>query len=238
MYIRKFESFDKSDDRSIPKGTMSTEIISPDVVYDYEYYGVVFSGRFRNAEVVNGRINIDGDIEINGRRRSKKTSSLPIKFGHINGNFIFINNLLTNLEGFPISVSKDFSCVGNKLTSLEGAPNSVGGDFYCYNNNLTSLEGAPNSVGGGFYCNNNKIIDFKVPEFSLNEEKVFICNDNPIYQIYSLFNTPKCIDLINEYSAVQGDKVIWDRLVEVYHSLNIPIPNTRDITLNKFKIIL
>ena len=50
-------------------------------------------------------------------------------------------------------------------------------------------------------------MDFKIPEFSLNEDKDFSCRGNPIYEIYMLFNTPKCIDLINEYSVVQGDKV-------------------------------
>lgn len=204
---------------------------------------------------MDGLVNVDGDVNISDRGLDK----IPVKFGRVSGYFdcSLNNNLvtlegsprsvggdfyssninLTNLKGAPESVGGDFYCTHSKLTSLEGAPNSVARDFVCRSNRLTSLEGAPNSVGGGFFCNNNKIIDFKVPEFSLNEKKVFICYDNPIYQIYSLFNTPKCIDLINEYSVIQGDRIIWNRLEEVFHGLGMEVPDPNKLKFEDFKLI-
>src|SRR5690606_23516018 len=116
----------------------------------------------------------------------------------------------------PNSVGGHFYCGYNQLTSLEGSPNSVGGDFYCKNNQLTSLEGGPNSVGGDFDCSYNQIRDFKVPEYSLNEDQEFYCEGNPIFEIYRLFNTPKCVDLLNEYEVI-GDGIISRvRLEEVF----------------------
>ena len=145
----------------------------------------------------------------------------------VGGYFNCSNNQLASLEGGPRSVGGYFSCSNNQLTTLEGSPRSVGGDFYCSNNQLTSLEGAPQSVGGNFYCNDNQIKDFKVPEYSLNEEIVFECGENPIFEIYKLFNTPKCIDLINEYEVI-GDGVISRvRLEEVFLELGMEVPNLK-----------
>ncbi len=187
----------------------------------------------QDFQIVDGLVNVDGDVNISDRGLDK----IPVKFGRVSGYFDCSHINLTNLKGAPESVGGDFYCTHSKLTSLEGAPNSVARDFVCRSNRLTSLEGAPNSVGGGFFCNNNKIIDFKVPEFSLNEKKVFICYDNPIYQIYSLFNTPKCIDLINEYSVIQGDRIIWNRLEEVFHGLGMEVPDPNKLKFEDFKLI-
>jgi hypothetical protein len=108
---------------------------------------------------------------------------------------------------------------------LEGSPYSVGGGFDCSNNRLTSLEGSPYSVGRSFHCVNNRIKDFKVPEYSLNEERDFECRENPIYEVYRLFNTPKCIDLLNEYEVIGGDIISRVRLEEVFVELGIVVPN-------------
>ena len=124
----------------------------------------------------------------------------------------------------------------SQLTTLEGAPQSVGGDFSCHNNQLTSLEGAPKSVGEDFDCINNKLTTFRgIPEYSLNEDRGFYCEENPIYEIYKLFNTPKCIDLINEYEAI-GDGIISRvRLEEVFLELEMEIP--RDLEFENYKLI-
>ena len=145
----------------------------------------------------------------------------------VGGDFYCSNNQLTSLEGGPRSVGRDFYCYNNKLITLEGAPQSVGGDFGCSNNQLATLGGAPKSLGRNFYCSNNQIKDFKVPEYSLNEEMKFYCNGNPIYEIYKLFNTPKCIDLINEYEVIGGDIISRVRLEEVFLELGLVVPNLK-----------
>ena len=154
----------------------------------------------------------------------------------VGGDFSCHNNQLTSLEGAPQRVGGYFSCYNNKLITLEGGPEIVGGDFYCHNNQLTSLEGAPQSVGGDFNCGNNRLTKFTgIPEYSLNEEKSFYCTQNPIFEIYKLFNTPKCIDLINEYGAI-GDGIISRvRLEEVFLELGLWVP--RNLEFRNYKLI-
>lgn len=188
-----------------------------------------------------GRVNVRGDVYFS----ECKIKKIPVSFGvvegnfdcrfnlltslynspeRVGGNFWCNNNKLTSLEHGPVSVNGEFSCGYNKLTSLKDSPNSVGGDFLCSYNKLTSLEGSPNSIGGSFYCNGNEIMDFKIPEYSLNDNVTFDCEDNPIEEIYILFNTPKCIDIINEYGVVGGDKISKIKLEEVFLELDMEIP--------------
>ena len=153
----------------------------------------------------------------------------------VGGDFDCYNNQLTTLEGSPKSVGGNFDVYKTQLVTLSGGPNSVGGNFICNHNKLTSLEGSPQTVGGDFYCNNNQIKDFKVPEYSLNEERDFYCTDNPIHEIYKLFNTPKCIDLINEFEVVGGGQISRVKLEEVFLELGLEIP--KDLRFKNYKLI-
>lgn len=111
----------------------------------------------------------------------------------------------------------------NGLESLQGCPVRVGDNFGCYNNGLKSLEFSPREVGGGFNCYCNNIINFDgLPELF---EKHITLSDNPVYEVYSLFNDdPKCIYWIREFDAIQGDEIIRDRLEEVYAHMGLEIP--------------
>ena len=162
-------------------------------------------------QIVDGLVNVLGNVNIS----AKKLKKIPVKFGRV--------------EGY-------FWCHNNQLTSLEGSPQSVGRDFDCYNNQLTHLEGGPRSVGGYFNCHNNQLASFRgIPEYSLNEEETFYCNGNPIYEIYKLFNTPKCIDLINEYEVI-GDGVISRvRLEEVFLELGLEVP--KNLKFRNYKLV-
>lgn len=132
------------------------------------------SDRLGEVRMVNGRLDVSGDVGLSNRGLTK----LPFKFGKVGGHFFCRYNKLVSLEGAPLEVGGSFICSknelkslehaplkvggncyfsGNKLTSLKGAPLEVGGNFSCRNNCLTSLEGAPKHVGGGFYCNDNKL---------------------------------------------------------------------------------
>ena len=88
----------------------------------------------KNFQIVDGLVNVLGDVNISGRKLTK----IPVKFGRVGGNFYCYNNQLTHLEGAPRSVGGDFGCSNSQLTHLEGAPRTVGGNFYCSNNQLTS----------------------------------------------------------------------------------------------------
>lgn len=123
----------------------------------------------------------------------------------------------------------------------------MGGDFYCLNNQLTSLVGCPEVIGGDINCRFNKITDFRgVPEFF---EGLFYCEGNPIEEIYTLFlqedsiNDSKCIQWINEFDVIRGNKVIMDRLEEVFHQLGMVIPQSvvniglKNLTFKNYEII-
>jgi len=188
-----------------------------------------------------GLVDVTGYVNFHGMGLRR----IPIKFGSVSDNFYCHNNQLTSLEGSPQSVGGyfrcsynqltslegspksvggDFLCSYNQLTSLEGSPKSVGGDFLCTDSQLTSLEGAPQSVGGYFGCRNNKIRDFLVPYASLNESRKFLCEENPIFEIYQLFNDPKCIDIINEWGILDGKKIVRIRLEEVFLDMGLEVP--------------
>jgi len=59
---------------------------------------------------------------------------------------------------------------------------------------------------------------------------------NPVDEIFELFNWDiRCIDLINEFDVIQGDKVSRDRLEEVFSQLNMEMP--KNIKLINYKLI-
>ena len=138
--------------------------------------------RIENYTIVDGRVNVDGDVNLS----SKGLTKLPLNFGVVTGDFSCDSNQLTSLEGCPSEVTGDFVCRSNQLTTLECGPNSVGGGFSCSDNQLTTLEGCPSSVGNVFYCSNN-----------------------PIYEIYKLFDDYSKVELFNYmdivYEPEQGD---------------------------------
>ena len=175
----------------------------------------------------NYTINSDGSIDVNGNvDLSHNWSSSRLKTSKS-------NDKLTKLPLSFRNVTGHFSCENNELTSLQGSPQIVGGEFACFNNKLTSLEGCPEIIGSDFYCNVNELMDFKgVSEFF---ERDFYCYKNPIYDIYDLFNTTKCIKWINEWDVIQGDQVILDRLEEVFHQLNMEIP--KNIEFENYKVV-
>ena len=185
----------------------------------------------------DGSIDVDGNIILSYVFERGETK-IPLKFAKVIGDFEFNRNQLTTLKGSPKSVGGNFECSDNKLTSLEYCPESVGRNFYCYDNQLTSLEGLP-EIGGYINCRRNQIKDFRgVSEFF---EGLFYCEGNPIEEIYTLFlqenhvDDSKCIQWINEFDVIQGDKIVLDRLEEVFHQLGMDIPE--NIKFKSYKVI-
>jgi len=164
----------------------------------------------------DGTIDVDGNVYFHPKNPSySKLTKLPLKFGKVSGNFL---------------------CNFNQLITLEFCPQSIGGDFSCYSNQLTSLEFCPQSVGGYVNFQNNKLKDlYGFPEFFYND---IYHHSNTVSEILNLFNTErigKVIDLINEYGVIQqdGKVVILDRLEEVFHTLNMDIP---EINLKNYEV--
>jgi len=156
----------------------------------------------------------------------------------VSGTFNCSYNKLTSLEFCPQSVA-NFDCISNMLKTLEFCPQSVGGYLDCQHNQLTTLEFFPKSTGGYFDFGYNQIKDmYGFPEFFYSE---IYYNDNPVEEILELFETKfdnrlgKVIDLLNEYGVIQkdGKLVILDRLEEVFHTLNMKVP---EIDLEDYKV--
>ena len=191
-------------------------------------------------------IDVDGNVNLAYDLYREELTKIPLKFGNIIGDFECDRNQLITLKGSPKSVVGNFDCSGNQLTSLEYCPESVGGNFDCHSNQLTSLEGLP-EIGGYINCRRNQITDFRgVSEFF---EGLFYCEGNPIEEIYTLFlqenwvDDSKCIKWINEFDVIQGDKIVLDRLEEVFHQLGMDIPQSvvniglKNLTFNNYEII-
>jgi len=186
----------------------------------------------------DGSIDVDGNIILSYDFERGELTKIPLKFAKVIGDFECDRNQLTTLKGSPKSVGGNFECSGNKLTSLEYCPESVGGNFDCHSNQLTSLEGLP-EIGGYINCRRNQITDFKgVPEFF---EGLFYCEGNPIEEIYALFKDSKCIKWINEFDVIQGDKVVLDRLEEVFYQLGmdkwVNVLKSKKVRFKSYKVI-
>jgi hypothetical protein len=158
-------------------------------------------------------VDVDGDVDL----YDEKLILIPLNFNIVNGYFECGDNHLTSLKGCPVRVGDRFSCHDNQLTYLQYSPQYMeNGDFYCgYNkieslqyctelirsnfycidNKLTSLEHHP-TVYGEFVCQYNQINTFE--NFYYYKEDVYFEN-NPIYDIYELFNDMKLIELANYY---------------------------------------
>ena len=206
----------------------------------------------QNYGIMNYTINPDGSIDVEGSviLSSELLTIIPLKFGTVTRDFDCDRNQLTSLEGSPKKVGGYFDCHNNQLTSLVGCPEVIGGDFDCSRNELKSLVGCPEIIGDNFYCRENQITDFKgVPEFF---EGLFYCEENPIEEIYRLFiqedkhitdfsllygldGLSKCIKWINEFDVIQGNRVIMDRLEEVFYQLGMEVPE--NINLPSYEII-
>ncbi len=173
----------------------------------------------KKYNIKNYTINSDNSVDVDGDvyLYNKRLESIPLNFNTVNGYFNCGNNNLTSLKGCPVRVGNGFYCYSNNLTSLQYSPQCVEsgyfscrmnkieslqyctelirGKFYCYYNELTSLEYHP-TVYGKFYCQNNQINTFE--NFYYYKEDVYFEN-NPIYDIYVLFNDMKLIELARSY---------------------------------------
>ncbi len=158
-------------------------------------------------------VDVDGNVELWDRR----LESIPLNFNIVNGYFECGYNHLTSLKGCPVRVGNGFYCYDNQLTSLQYSPQYmenddyycswnkieslqyctelIRGKFYCSHNNLTSLQYHP-TVYGKFYCRNNQINTFE--NFYYYKEDIDF-EDNPIYDIYELFNDMTLIELARDY---------------------------------------
>ena len=110
-------------------------------------------------------VDVDGDVTLSFSYLSK----LPLKFNKVSGNFLYNNNLLTNLIGSPVWVGGNFRCSFNELTSLEFSPYYVGGNFDCKFNNISDNY-SETYIGGDFYSSleqdnlimeKHKVINYK-----------------------------------------------------------------------------
>jgi hypothetical protein len=162
----------------------------------------------------DGAVDVDDGVNI----QSKRLDILPLKFGEVTGNFTCGRNRLTSLEGSPHTVGGHFSCGENQLTSLVGGPSSVGGDFYCYKNDLKSFEGFPELYRKGLFLD---------------------CKDNPVHEVYHLFDKSDAITLMNEWDVINPDtmEVSFLRLCEVYEGLELEVPDRETIKFNQYTLI-
>ena len=176
-----------------------------------------------------GLVDVDGDVDFHTnaeRYNSIPLSEIPLKFGHVSGDFDCASNQLTSLQGAPQFVGGDFNCASNQLVNLVGSPRKVEGSFFCGDNKLISLEGVPEYVDGHFYCVDNNI---KTLEYGPQSVSIFFyCYRNPISSVWNLISVDKdkwnkdIVDLFNDYDCLRGDDIIIDRFNSFLEEIGKP----------------
>jgi len=157
----------------------------------------------------------------------------------VGGDFECARNNLTSLKGSPKKVGDGFYCYYNNLTSLEGCPKEVSGYFSFHNNNLTSLEGGPERVGWHFNCTRNNLTSLVGFPLYFNTDKSVLTKNNPIHEIYKLFDDPKAIELMNDYGLINDEdmEVSYTILEEIFEALGKTPPQFEDIRLEHYTLI-
>jgi hypothetical protein len=191
-HLRKYKLFESN-----------TEIDKICLKYDIKNYTI-------NSD---NSVDVDGDVYLWG----KKLKSIPLNFNIVNGYFNCGDNYLTSLKGCPVRVGDGFYCNYNRLTSLQYSPQYVeSGNFSCGSNKIESLQYCAELIRGGFSCSSNKLTSLEYhptvygefhcqynqintfENFYYYKEDVYF-RDNPIYDVYLLFNDMKLIELANYY---------------------------------------
>lgn len=171
----------------------------------------------RKNDVFNYTITEDGLLDVHGNvdLSRNKLTKLPLRFGEVTGYF---------------------KCVYNRLTSLEGCPHTVGSDFDCSDNNLVSLEYGPKKFGGEYYdCKNNELVSFEgFPEL-FRKGLVFDCKDNPVQEVYHLFDKSDAIPMINDWELINVEEmtVSFTRLMEIHKELGWTVKPDNEFYVNK-----
>jgi hypothetical protein len=166
---------------------------------------------------INDDLSIDVDDNVILSHSNLK--DIPLKFNHVTGYFSCDTNKLTSLIGCPDFVDGYFSCMNNNLSTLEYLPKSIGGDFYCSRNYLTSLQHLPKNIGDVISCSNNKIWTFSGIPDNLHSQIVF-GNNNPIYEIWKLFESVKDIEFFNDCHIIREPQTTDGLPIVVLERLN------------------
>ena len=99
----------------------------------------------------NAAVRDDGIVDVDGSVRmiSGASTSIPVKFGRVTGQFYCSYTSITSLEGCPDWVGGIFACGVTHITSLQGSPRYVGGQMFCNDTAIENLQGGPEFIGGG-----------------------------------------------------------------------------------------
>lgn len=116
------------------------------------------------------------------------------------GDFICVQNKLTDLQFGPSIVEGGYFCYKNQLTTLKGVAQKVE-SLSCMFNELTSIEHCPRHITHSFFCFYNKISKLVEIPHTMNRIEIF---RNPI-------NLPKRMNL-QQLKTVLEKEVIDNNL--------------------------
>lgn len=153
----------------------------------------------------------------------------------IGGEIYLGSNYINSLEGAPKKVFGSFNLSWNNLEDIQNCPEFISGSLILNDNQINYLTGFPRSVGGHIDLINSDIWDFRgIPE-ETNFDCEIMIQGNPVWEVVGLFEdqilerdeylTLGILMSINEWGAIYGRKIIWDRLVEVFHDFEIEPPD-------------
>lgn len=172
-YNNYFYDFMIEDDESYSIGVIvKAKLMSMDTILQelIESNKLVINGEYI---ITDNEVNVNGDVKLRG------LSSIPIKFGTINGDFncqfcglvtfrnaphtvtgsvIASSNKFTNLDNCPKNIGKNLILNGNKnLMNLHGCPDTINENLDLYGCNLSNIHGIAKNVGKDLMLGSNKL---------------------------------------------------------------------------------
>ena len=147
---------------------------------------------------------------------------------------------LTTLEGSPKQVGGKFDCTSNKLTTLKGSPERIGGSFHCNYNNLTTLLGGPKQIGGGWISfRGNNLVTLEGFPLSFKEDIDINIEENPVDEVYMLFDDPRAIEFMNEDLLIDTSNmtISYTILSDIYETIGKEPPHQEDIRFKHYTLV-
>jgi hypothetical protein len=171
----------------------------------------------------NGTVDALGDIKfISAPHPDDRVKKIPVRFGHVRGEFICSHQKLVSLAGCPEIIGEGFFCNDNKLTSLKGGPKKMYGSYYCNKNQLTSLAGAVEIIDRDFFCSDNQLTSLVgAPQYVGGN---FYCYGN---HLISLEGFPK--EFNGVFCCDWSEKLPLLRTVQAKSGVSIKTPGTRAV---------
>ena len=186
------------------------------------------SWNIENFKIVDGLVNVDGDVILS----NMNFNQILLNFGEVTGHFKCNKNNLISLEGAPKVVGGNFNCSYNELSSLDHCPKTIGGWFDTSYNKISNLSEIPsvareinidhNPIDELFYLWSDVEGNRKYPWPTSHRRNITYDTTLPQFRLSVPQSKYKdFIDALIEHKPIKGKEIIIDRLIECYNEIEL-----------------